>query len=226
MKLLAGAVVAAAAACLAADTPRLFYSKSFPGSVPAYVGISLERSGAGEYRETPDEEPLRFQLVQGDADQIFALSEKLGKFTRKLESGLKVANMGMKTFRWEEGAKRNEVKFNYSEDPDARALADWFERIAESEQHLINLERAAKYDKLGVNKALLLLQAALERRRLVALDQYLPMLDRIAKNESYLNMARERARGLADYIRTPPEPQAAASGNGTQPAAAAGTPQN
>ena len=213
--------------CLWAEGPRLFYSKSFPGSVPPYVGIHLDRSGAGEYRETPDEEPVRFQLKQSDVDEIYALSEKLGKFGRKLESGLKVANMGMKTFRWEEGSTRNEVKFNYSEDPDARALADWFERISESEQHLINLERAAKYDKLGVNKALLMLQSALERKRLVALDQYLPMLDRIAKNETYLNMARERARGLAGYIRNPPAAaEAAAGGNGPPPAAAANTPQN
>jgi hypothetical protein len=215
------------AVCLSADGPRLFYSKSFPGSVPAYVGISLDRSGAGEYRETPDEEPLRFQLKEGEVDEIYALSEKLGKFGRKLESGLKVANMGMKTFRWEEGSVRNEVKFNYSEDSNARALVDWFERISESEQQLINLERAARYDKLGVNKALLLLQAGLERRRLVALDQYLPMLDRIAKNETYLNMARERARGLAGFIRNPPAAQeAAAGGNGPSPAAAANTPQN
>jgi hypothetical protein len=214
-------------ACLWADGPRLFYSKSFPGSVPAYVGINLERSGAGEYRETPDEEPLRFQLKQVEVDEIFALGEKLGKFGRKLESGLKVANMGQKTFRWEEGSTRNEVKFNYSEDPNAKVLADWFERISESEQHMINLERAVKYDKLGVNKALLLLQAALERNRLVALEQYLPMLDRIARNETYLNMSRERARGLADFIRTPPPaPEAAAGGNGPQPASAANTPQN
>lgn len=214
------------ALCLWADSPRLFYSKSFPGSVPAYVGINLDRSGAGEYRETPDEEPLRFQLKRNEVDDVFALSEKLGKFSRKLESGLKVANMGVKTLRWEEGSVRNEVKFNYSEDPDARTLADWFERIAESEQHLINLERAARYDKLGVNKALLLLQSALERKRLVALDQYLPMLDRIAKNESYLNMARERARGLADFIRTPPAPEQAAAGGTAPPPAGAANPQN
>lgn len=210
-----------------ADNARVVYSKSFPGSVPPYIGIALDRSGAGEYRETPEEEPIRFQVKQAEADAIFALSEKLGKFTRKLESGLKVANMGMKTFRWEEGGAHQEVKFNYSEDPDARALADWFERISESEQHFINLERSAKYDRLGVNKALLLLQAAMERKRLVALDQYLPMLDRIAKNDSYLNMARERARGLAEFIRNPPAPpQAASETTPPEPAATASTPKN
>jgi len=63
------------------------------------------------------------------------------------------------------------------------------------------LERAAKYDKLGVNDALLQLEAAMDRKRVVAPRQMLPMLDRIAKNESYLHMARARAAGIADSIR-------------------------
>ena len=30
---------------LASDSPRLVYSKSFPGSVPAFVELSIERNG-------------------------------------------------------------------------------------------------------------------------------------------------------------------------------------
>ena len=44
---------------------------------------------------------------------------------------------------------------------------DWFERMTESAQHRIDLDRAAKYDKLGVVKALDLLGSAMERKRLV-----------------------------------------------------------
>jgi hypothetical protein len=109
--------------------------------------------------------------------------------------------MGMKTFRFENGSEKKEVKFNYSEDADARQLLDCFERIAETEQLLINIERAAKYDKLGVDRALLLIQAAFDHKRLVAPQQLLPMLDRIAKNETYMHMDRERAAGLGDAIR-------------------------
>ena len=185
-----------------ADTATIFYSKSFPGSVPAFVSITIDRSGAAEYREDPkDENPIRFELTASDAGEIFALCEKLDKFARPLESPAKVAKMGLKTFRFEQGAEKHEVQFNYSEDADAHLLTDWFERISESEQNLINLERAAKYDKLGVNKALLQLEASMDRKRLIAPQQMLPMLDRIAKNESYLHMARARAAGIADIIR-------------------------
>jgi len=187
----------------AADAPRLFFLKSFPGSVPAYIEIALDKSGNATYKEAADDDrPLRFQVADSDVNEIFGLADKLGRFNHPLESPVKVAFMGMKTFRFENGAEKGEVKFNYSEDLDAQALLDWFERISETEQHLINLERAVKYDKLGVNQALLLLQISFERKRLVAAQQLLPMLDRVAKNDVYMHMARERAAGLAEAIRT------------------------
>lgn len=186
----------------AADGPRLFFSKSFPGSTPAYVEITVERSGNAVYKEAADDDqPLKFQIADGDANAIFGLADKLGHFNHPLESPLKVAFMGTKTFRFEAGAEKQEAKFNYSEDPDAQALLDWFERISETEQHVINLERTVKYDKLGVNEALLLVQISLEHKRLVAPQQLLPLLDRVAKNDSFMHMARERAAGLADAIR-------------------------
>jgi hypothetical protein len=191
-----------AVAAFAADVPRLSYTKSFPGSVPPWVGITVEKSGAGEYKEAADDDnPIRFQLSGAEAGEIFSLVDKLGNFNRPLESSLKVAFMGTKTFRLENGAEKHEAKFNFSEDPDARLLADWFERITESEQHLINLERAVKYDKLGVVKALLLLQMSMDRKRLVGLQQYLPLLDRVVKNETYMHTARVRAAAIAEAIR-------------------------
>ena len=191
-----------AGSLLAADGPRLFFSRAFPGSSPAYLQVTLDKDGNAEYGEAPDDDnPLKFRLTAAETRQVFDLAEKLGYFKNPLESPLKVAFMGTKTFRYENGAQKGEVKFNYSEDLSARALLDWFERMAESAERRIDLERAAKYDKLGVPKALLLLQAAMERNRLVGLDQYLPMLDRIAKNETYMHTARARAAEIGEAIR-------------------------
>lgn len=187
---------------LCAADARLFFSKSFPGSSPAYVAITVEQSGAGEYKEAPDDDnPLKFQLRPADTAEMFGLADKLDRFKRPLESPLKVAQMGMKTFRFEEGGKSTEVKFNFSEDLDARLLTDWFERISETGQNYYALERAVKYDKLGVNQALLQFNIAMDRKRIVSPELFLPMLDRVAKNATYLNMARTRAANLADSIR-------------------------
>jgi hypothetical protein len=118
--------------------------------------------------------------------------------------------MGLKSFRWDDGsAKQNKVEFNYSLDENARLINEWFEKMSESAQHYIALERAVKFDKLGTNKALLQMQAALERKRIIATDQFLPLLDRVIRNSGYLNMDRDRAAVLANWIRNPPPAPAA-----------------
>lgn len=191
-----------AGSLVAQDAQRFYYSKSFPGSTPAYVQVTLQKNGEAVYREAPDDDlPLTFKLTDAETAEVFLLVEKLDYFKRPIESGLKVAFMGTKTFRLEKGADKREVQFNYSEDPSAGLLWDWCERMAESAQHRIALDRAAKYDKLGVVKALNLLSSAIERKRVVGLEQYLPTLDRIIKNETYMHTARARASEIAEFIR-------------------------
>ena len=194
--------------------PRLVFTKSFPGSVPAYVEITVEKGGATVYKEAPDDNnPISIQLAQADSNKMFALADSLDRFTRPLESGLKVAFMGKKTFRYEDGApdpkQPRQAEFNYSSDLNAQALLDWFERIAETERDFIELERTVKYDKLGVQNALIQIQATRDQKRLVDPQQFLPLLDRVVKNESYLHMARERASFFADEIRALPKPAVA-----------------
>lgn len=187
---------------VAQDAQRFFYSKAFPNSVPAYVQVTVEKNGEVEYREAPDDDlPLKFKLTEAETAEVYGLVEKLDSFKHPVESGLKVAFMGTKTFRLEKGSQKSEVQFNYSEDVNAKSLWDWCERMTESAQHRINLDRAAKYDKLGVVKALDLLASAVERKRVVGLEQYLPTLDRIIKNESYMHTARARASEIAEFIR-------------------------
>jgi hypothetical protein len=185
----------------AADGPRVIYTKSFPGSVPAYVSITVERSGAVGYKESADDDPDQFQLEDSETATIFELAQKLDHFAHPLESGLKIANMGTKTFRWEEGGESHEAKFNYSLDENAKALHDFFERITDTERMLAELKRSVRHDKLGVNEAIVNIQTAYLQKRLMGAHQFLPMLDQVAKNDSYIHMARERAAQLVDAIR-------------------------
>jgi hypothetical protein len=187
---------------LAADTASLSYTKSFPGSAPPWEQIIISQDGSGIYKETPnDENPVQFHLADAEKAQIQDLARKLDYFARPLESGLKVANMGMKTFRYDGADGIHEVKFNYSEDASARALNEIFEALADSERALIALETAVRFDKLGAQAAILQIEVLRDQKRLMAAQQFLPMLDRVAKNESFLHMARDRAATLADGIR-------------------------
>src|SRR5450755_3556210 len=183
-------------------TPRLVYSKYFKGSKPESVIVTVELSGVASYREgTEDDNPLHFQLAESEAHEMFELAGKLEHFQRPLESGLKVANMGKKTFRFEDGSDSHEASFNYSVDPDAKTLADWFERISETEQEFIELDTTMHFEKLGVDRALALMRITYDRKRLVAPQQFLLLLDRVSKNESFLHIARSHAASLAESFR-------------------------
>jgi len=187
--------------------PRLFYSKYFKGSVPEYVAITVESDGQVTYQEAKeDDNPIKIQLDPASTHEMFDLAEKLGRFQRPIESGLKIANLGLKTFRFEDGGEHHEIQFNYSQDLNAQMLLDRFERITETEQHFANLDRTAHFEKLGVNDVLLQMQISWDRNRIVDPEQFLPLLDRIAKNESYLHISRELAAAIAEAIRKPAQP--------------------
>jgi hypothetical protein len=194
--------IALLATGLSAGENRLFFSREFPGSTPPYIQVTLTKGGDAEYREAVDDDlPIKFKLDTDSVQEVYGLVEKLDSFKRPLESPAKVAFMGTKTFRLENGDQKTEVKYNYSESKDAQILQDWFERMAESAQLRIELERTAKYDRLGVVNALMLLESALERDRVVAPEQFLPLLDRIVANENFMHTARARASEIAEGIR-------------------------
>jgi len=199
-------LLAAAIGLAAADGPRVTFTKSFPGSDPAYVSIVIDKTGNVEYKEAKEDDPEKFQMEPGTVTAIFDLAEKLGHFKGQLESGLKVARMGDKTFRWENGAETSESTFNYSQDLNAKALQDWFENIGESERLFQDLRQAIKHDRLGVNDAVLHIDALWGQKKLTGLAQFLPQLDRVAKDEVFINMARDRAARMAAEFRAAKAP--------------------
>lgn len=202
MKIAILLALAALAYAAPGNDSRVIFSKSFPGSSPAYFAISIAPDGTTTYNESkdPDNEET-VHLSPATVKQAFDLAERLDHFKHPLESGLKIANMGMKTLRWEQGSDSSESKFNYSTSEDAKALADLFERVGESTRMLLDFRRAIKHDRLGVNDAILQIMAAWNDRRLVAEEDFLPLLDQVAKDEAYIHMARERAARIADAIR-------------------------
>lgn len=190
---------------LCAGTPKVIFTRSFPGSTPAYFSICVDRTGALQYKESPtDDQPLTAQLQAGDATALFSMAEKLDYFKSPLESGLNVANTGKKTFRYEnETGAATEISFNYSINETARALLERFEQIGETERAYLELDRTVRYDKLGVNEALADIESLWLRKQLVAPQQFIPLFNRITTHESYMHLVRERAARLRDEFQAP-----------------------
>jgi hypothetical protein len=189
---------------------KLTFIRSFPGSTPDYIWINIDRSGALQYKESPkDDQPLRAQLQESEAAALFAMAEKLDYFKSPLESGLKVANTGKKTFRYEGESGATETSFNYSTNPTAQQLLDRFEQIAAGERAYLELERAMRFDKLGINDALADVEALWLHKQLSAPQQFVPLLTRIASRESYMHLVRDRAARLKDEFEKAPVSESA-----------------
>ncbi len=177
---------------------RLVFVKEFPGSVPDYYSVTVAENGEAIYATAPDDpEPLRFRLSPSLARQFFDAAARLNYFKdARFETRRKVAAMGKKTFRYEGNGQRYETSFNYSDNPEAMALAGAFEKISTTEQHLLNLERLVRHDRLGVMKQLVQIEISLNKRELVEPGQLVPLLEEIAGNSQFLHIAQERARYL------------------------------
>ena len=202
MKSAIAVLLLCAVSCCAASS-RLVFIKSFPGSTPEYVWIGVDKAGGLEYKESPkeDEQPVKARLPDSDVAGLFSLAEKLGFFKTPLESGLKVANTGKKTFRFEpETGTPTEAVFNYSLDVSAQQLLEKFEQIAATERGYIDLDRAVYFDKLGVNDALAEIESLWLRRQLAAPLQFVPLLERISSRPAFMHLARERAANLKDQF--------------------------
>jgi hypothetical protein len=188
---------------LTAQVPTLSFTKEFPHSQPPYVSVLVSRGGDLAYKESVnDDRPVKAHMSDADSAVLFDLARQLDFFRSPLESGLKVANTGKKTFRYDDGTgKTSQAVFNYSANEIAQQLLNRFEQIAESERAYIQLERTARFDKLGVNDALAVIESLWLKKQLTAPAQFIPLLNRVASHESYMHLARERAARLRDLFQ-------------------------
>jgi hypothetical protein len=207
-------LVLAAACVMASPAPsvpapagaKLTFRRVFKSSSPEFIEISVrEDSDAGAYEiRQLDEDPgsLPFQVSATWRTKMFDLAAQLNHFKgQDLDVHRKIANLGEKTFRWESGTEVHETKFNYTLNSAATQLLQIFEGLARQQQHVDLITRRMRYDRLGINDALLQFETDLNRSLMPEPQRVLPMLDQIAGDSRFVDIARQRARTLAERIR-------------------------
>jgi len=184
------------------------FRKVFKSSYPEYVEIKVSDSGSGtsDIRQLDDEShPRAMQIDAVLVQTIFDLASKLHNFDGvDLEIHRRIANLGEKTFGYERGAETHRVTFNYTLNSVAAQLLDIFEGLARQQTDLSDLDRTMHYDPLGVNDLILQIEKDFDHKLLPEPGQFLPLLDRLAADQHFIDIARERARKLAGRIRATP----------------------
>jgi hypothetical protein len=198
-------------ACAAFPSPapsgsKLTFRRIFKGSSPELIEINVrEDSDVGSYEiRQLDEDPgaSPFQVGAALRAKMFDLAAQLHHFQGlDLDVHRKIANLGEKTFRWESGAEIHETRFNYTLNPAASQLLQIFEGLARQQEHADLISRRMRYDRLGINDALLQFESDYNRSLVPEPQRLLPMLEQIAGDPKFVDIARQRARSLAERIR-------------------------
>lgn len=183
------------------------YRRVFKSSSPEYIEIKVFEEGPCSYDIRQLDEPPGPQPFDAGAPlraKVFELAAQLNYFRdQQLDVRRRIANLGEKTFRYEKGGQASETSFNYTINAAASQLMNIFEGLARQQEHLTILQRRMRYDRLGVNEALLHFESDLNRRILPEPERLLAVLEQIANDSRFVDIARQRARSLAERIRNP-----------------------
>lgn len=186
------------------EVARVTFVKVFRGSLPEYTELTLSQDGQASYDGrvlTESPHPETFTLPAELIAQVFALVAELNYFEGiQVEAGRKIANLGEKTFRYEKGRQRAEVRFNYTENAAADALLELCEKIARGRFHIAQLTFKLKYDRLGVLAALREFEYQFNQGGFVYPEQFIPVLTQLAQDGRVVRLAQSRAQRLLERI--------------------------
>lgn len=185
---------------------KLTFRRIFKGSTPEFIEISVQQASdeaTYDIRQLDEDAAASVFQVSGVLrSKMFELAAQLRHFqAQDLDVHRRIANLGEKTFRWERAGERYETKFNYTLNSAASQLLQIFEGLARQQEHVMLLQRRMRYDRLGINDALLQFETDYNRSLLPEPQRVLPMLDQIAGDSRFVDVARQRARNLAERIR-------------------------
>ena len=194
---------ASAASTPSAQTAKVTFRRVFQGSSPEYIELCIwddAKTATYEIRQMEDDPgSAPFEVGTPLRAKIFGLTAQLHNFQgQDLDVHRKIANLGEKTFRWEQGGVTHETRFNYTLNPAASQLLQIFEGLARQQEHYELITRRMRYDRLGIYDALLQFESDLNRGLLPEPQRLVPLLEQIADDPKYVDVARKRARMLAD----------------------------
>lgn len=195
-------------ACLAPAVtaePTVSYRRVFKSSNPEFIEIKVPRRGDCwfDIRQLSDSPgPQRFEVGEPLRERMFELAAALNHFRGlQLDVRRRIAYLGQKTFRYEQDGAVSETSFNYTLNSTANQLMQIFEGLARQQEHYVRLARSIRFDRLGVNDALLAFESDLNHKLLPEPQRLLPLLEQIAEDPRFVDIARQRARNLIARLR-------------------------
>ena len=189
----------------AKDLPVVTFTCDFPGSNPDHYFISIAGDGSASYdstgkltKQSDDNDTFRidFKVTEATRARIFELTEKADYFAGGLDSGKRLASMGVKTLTYQDAQRNTKATYNYSSRAAVQELTRLLQGMALTLEFGRRLEYEYRYQKLALDDELKAMEEENESGRLQELASVSPILKKIMMDSSLVNIARARAQRL------------------------------
>lgn len=200
--------------------PIITFTCNFPNFKPPFYNVAVESTGRAEYKSTPepnnvgDPYILKFLVSEATRKRLFQLAEELNHFQGSFDyTKNKIAYTGTKTLGWKNGEEEHQTSYNWSENPTVQEITTIFQSIEETVELGRQLEDKYRYDKLGVDAVLKAMEEEAKTNRMSELQAIQPILTKVAKDSSLMNISRRRA----EFLLTKVPKDSAVTTNGGRP---------
>jgi len=186
-------------------TPSITFERIWQDFTPQSVIITVSPNGATKYNsrdpgkngDEADEYHTEFTMSQARCDKLFRYAAEAnyfqGDFTFKKHA---VASTGKKTLTYVDASRHFTTTYDYSENKAIEEITNIFMGISNTIEHGRKLQFMRRFDKLGLEAELKVMEDAAESHSLVEIQLIAPTLESIAEDPAILNIARQRAHRL------------------------------
>lgn len=187
---------------------KLQFSLDRPGSPPVQYTLIVADTGEGQY--TPAamaggptgpapagaEGPAKFLRVDPALVKTLFAAVPMVEGGRCETHSKNIAKTGVKVLHYTGNGRDAQCTYNYSDDDRVNDATSAFEGLAETLQFGDRLRSKLRFDRLGLDSELDLLQTAITEHRALGIANIAPVLKSIASDERVMDRARHRAEQL------------------------------
>jgi len=187
-------------------TASISFSLDFPQSIPDHYQISVSSDGQASYdstgKLTPDSEPgdpfhLDFTIAPETTRRIFDLATKAKYFEGQVDSGRRnLASTGSKVLTYKDAKHETHASYNYSPQSAIQEITAIFQNMSSTLEFGRRLDYYHHHQKLALEEELKNMERMASEKNLEEIQAIAPILQKIAADQSVLNITRARAQRL------------------------------
>ena len=186
--------------------PTVTFTLNWDKGSPNWYSVAIQSVGLASYRSTPGERDggsdadvysVQFTASKETLEKIFELAKDANYFQGEFDYKKgRIAHTGDKTLVYQDGPKRIETTFNWSQNQSVQRLADYFQGISITMEFGRRLDHLYRFEKLGLDRDLKRMEELKRSNQLPEVQALQPVLKKIANDRSVVNVARQRALRL------------------------------